>query len=116
MSAACKVLDAGGVVGIYPEGTRSRDGKLHRGNVGAARLAMATGAPIVPIGLIGTEAVQEVGRRVPRVGCHVRIAFGDTVVVPGADRVDNPKAVLRDATNRLMSDIARLSGQEYVDR
>lgn len=116
MSAASMVLDAGGIVGIYPEGTRSRDGRLHRGNVGAARLAMATGAPIVPIGLVGTEAVQEVGRRMPRVGCPVRIAFGDGVVLPAPADVDDPKALLRDATNRLMRDIAELSGQVYVDR
>src|SRR3954469_22537551 len=77
LGAARDVLVAGGIVGIYPEGTRSRDGLLHRGNLGPARLALDTGAPLVPIGLIGTEDVQPPGARLPRVGRRVVLRFGE---------------------------------------
>jgi 1-acyl-sn-glycerol-3-phosphate acyltransferase len=65
LEAARTVLDAGGVFGIYPEGTRSLDGRLHRGHTGVAALALATGAVVVPVALSGTEKVQPVGKRIP---------------------------------------------------
>jgi 1-acyl-sn-glycerol-3-phosphate acyltransferase len=77
---------------------------------------MATGAPIVPVGLIGTAAVQAPGRRLPRVGRAVRVVFGSPFALPAAEHVADAKAVLRDATNRLMREIGALSGQPYVDR
>ena len=61
-----EVLADGGVFGIYPEGTRTRDGYLHRGHTGVARLSLRTGAPIVPVGLIGTDDVQPVDKKMPR--------------------------------------------------
>jgi 1-acyl-sn-glycerol-3-phosphate acyltransferase len=115
MEESRRVLDEGGILGIYPEGTRSRDGLLHRGNPGPARLALATGAPLVPVGLVGTEAVQEVGRRVPRVGLDVGVRFGQPFTVSAPDGV-NPRALVRDATRRLMGDIAALSGQRRAER
>src|SRR5207244_5128079 len=66
LASASEVLGGGGVFGIYPEGTRTRDGFLHRGHTGVARLALRTGTPIVPVGLIGTDEVQPVDRRMPR--------------------------------------------------
>ena len=66
LDAALAVLSSGGVFGIYPEGTRSRDGKLYRGRTGVAWLAMTSGAPVVPVGLAGTERLQPVGSRLPR--------------------------------------------------
>jgi 1-acyl-sn-glycerol-3-phosphate acyltransferase len=116
MAESRRVLDQGGILGIYPEGTRSRDGMLHRGNPGPARLALATGAPLVPVGLVGTEAVQEVGRRLPRIGLTVKVRFGQPFTLSAMDDGVNPRAVVRDATQRLMSDIALLSGQARAER
>jgi 1-acyl-sn-glycerol-3-phosphate acyltransferase len=106
--AAGEVLAEGGTVGVYPEGTRSRDGKLHRGNAGPARLAMTTGAPIVPVGLIGTDTVQQPGERVPHIFRQVTVRFGPPQRV-------GPETRLREATDALMQEIAVLSGQEYED-
>lgn len=114
LDAALDVLAEGGVVGVYPEGTRSRDGLLHRGNLGPARLAAASGAPIVPVGLIGTEAVQAPGQRLPRVGRSVTVRFGSPLRLDPQDA--NHRTHLRDTTDRMMADIAALCGQEYVDR
>ena len=66
LEVAADVLRRGDVLGIYPEGTRSRDGLLHRGHTGVAQLALITGAPIVPVGIVGTDGIQPVGARVPR--------------------------------------------------
>src|SRR5437899_78071 len=65
LASATEVLQAGGVFAIYPEGTRTRDGFLHRGHTGVARLCLRTGTPVVPVGLIGTDEVQPVDRRMP---------------------------------------------------
>lgn len=111
MAEARTVLADGGTVGIYPEGTRSRDGKLHRGKTGPARLAQASGAPIVPVGLAGTAAVQAPGELLPRPFRIVTIRFGTPRRVPAEDGGDN-RAELRAATDGLMGAIATLSGQE----
>lgn len=109
---ALGVLDRGGVVGVYPEGTRSRDGKLHRGNLGPARLAAASGAPIVPVGLLGTERVQAPDERLPHLGQRVAVRFGQPIRLrPCAD----DRAHLREATDDLMASIAELCGQPYDD-
>lgn len=109
---ALGVLDRGGVVGVYPEGTRSRDGLLHRGNLGPARLAAAAGAPIVPVGLLGTDKVQAPDQRLPRLGQEVEVRFGKPIR-PDASASD--RAHLRDLTDELMADIAELCGQPYDD-
>ena len=111
LQAAGAVLSRGGVVGIYPEGTRSRDGLLHKGRLGPARLAVASGAPIVPVGLIGTEGVQTAQQRFPRLGRHIVVRFG-------APRWSQPSSgrILRELTDQVMADIAGLSGQAYVGR
>jgi len=114
LDAARDVLSDGGVVGVYPEGTRSRDGRLHRGHLGPARLALASGAPIVPVGLLGTERVQSPDRHLPRLGQRVAVRFGLPFRVE--PRETNERAHLRKVTDRMMTDIAGLCGQEYVDR
>jgi 1-acyl-sn-glycerol-3-phosphate acyltransferase len=110
---ALGVLGRGGVVGVYPEGTRSRDGMLHRGNLGPARLAATSGAPIVPVGLLGTDKVQAPDQRLPRLGRRVGVRFGQPI------RPQQPlagdRAHLRDMTDELMADIADLCGQPYDD-
>jgi 1-acyl-sn-glycerol-3-phosphate acyltransferase len=114
VAAASEVLAQGGVVGVYPEGTRSRDGKLHRGNLGPVRLAMTSGAPLVPTGLIGTDAVQSPSERLPHPFRTVGVRFGTPRPLPDGDA--DRKVDLRGATDQLMRDIAVLSGQEYEDQ
>ena len=109
LQAAGQVLTNGGVVGIYPEGTRSRDGLLHKGRLGPARLAVTTGAPIVPVGLIGTEQVQTPEQRVPRPGKRIVIRFG----APRWGQASSGR-VLRELTDQVMVDIAGLCGQPYA--
>ena len=108
---ALGVLDRGGVVGVYPEGTRSRDGMLHRGNLGPARLAAASGAPIVPVGLLGTDKVQAPDQRLPRLRQRVAVRFGQPIRLPSASQ----RTQLRDVTDELMASIADLCGQPYDD-
>ena len=79
LGVAAGALDQGYVLGIYPEGTRSRDGLLHRGHCGVAQLAMMTGATVVPVGLVGTDRIQPVGTRVPRPFRRAEIRFGAAI-------------------------------------
>jgi 1-acyl-sn-glycerol-3-phosphate acyltransferase len=110
---ALGVLDRGGVVGVYPEGTRSRDGKLHRGNLGPARLAATSGAPLVPVGLVGTEAVQAPDQRLPRLRKRVAVRFGEPIHLERPSASD--RAHLRDVTDEMMANIADLCDQPYND-
>ena len=114
LAAASEVLSAGGTLGIYPEGTRSRDGKLHRGKLGPARLAAATGAAIVPVGLVGTDQVQLPDERVPHLFRPVAVRFGSPKRLEAPDG-RAPAAQLRQTTDELMNEIADLSGAEYED-
>jgi 1-acyl-sn-glycerol-3-phosphate acyltransferase len=111
LDTATEVLDAGGLLGIYPEGTRAPDQRLHKGHTGVCRLATACRVPVVPVGLIGTRRVQPPGSRVMRPFHTVTVRFG-----PALDLQADPgdPASLRRATDELMAAIARLSGQEYV--
>jgi 1-acyl-sn-glycerol-3-phosphate acyltransferase len=79
LDTAAQLLDDGELVGIYPEGTRTRDGFLHKGHTGVAHLALQTGAPIIPVGLVGTDGVQPIGRSVPRRTGRVTIRFGEPI-------------------------------------
>jgi 1-acyl-sn-glycerol-3-phosphate acyltransferase len=79
LDTAAALLDDGELLGIYPEGTRSRDGCLHKGHTGVAHLALQTGAPIIPVGLVGTDDVQPIGRSVPRRTGKVTIRFGEPI-------------------------------------
>lgn len=112
--AAIPVLQAGDLVAVYPEGTRSPDGRLYRGRTGAARLAMAAGVPVIPVGMVGTDRVQPIGTRVPRLGVgKVTIRFGKPMDFTG--RSDD-RTSLRQITDEIMAEIQQLTGQEYVPR
>lgn len=117
LGEALELLRAGGCLGIYPEGTRPPDERLHRGRTGVARLAFAAGCPVVPIGVKGTRQVQPVGARMLRPFKTVELTFGEPLDFTAryGDRLDDP-LVLRQATDELMWEIRQLSGQEYVDR
>ncbi|NYI04460.1 lysophospholipid acyltransferase family protein [Allostreptomyces psammosilenae] len=115
LAAGTGVLEAGDLLGIYPEGTRSHDGRLYRGRTGVAKLALTTGAPVVPCAMVGTFELQPTGQRLPRLG-RVQVRFGPPLDFSDLrDRSDDGK-VLREVTDRIMAAIAELSGQEYVDR
>ncbi|WP_414169731.1 lysophospholipid acyltransferase family protein [Streptoverticillium reticulum] len=109
-----RILDEGKVFGIYPEGTRSPDGRLYRGRTGIARLTLMTGAPVVPFAMIGTEKVQPSGKGMPRIA-RVTVRFGEPLDFSRYEGMDRDRYVLRAVTDEVMSDVMRLSGQEYVD-
>jgi 1-acyl-sn-glycerol-3-phosphate acyltransferase len=112
---AIPVLKAGDMVAVYPEGTRSPDGRLYRGRTGAARLAVAAGVPIIPVGMIGTERVQPIGQPYPKlVGWgKVTAKFGKPIETTGRT---NDRTSLRALTDEVMAEIQKLTGQEYVPR
>ena len=111
IDVALEVLGRGEAFGVYPEGTRSRDGRLYRGRTGVAHLALVSGAPIVPVGLIGTERLQPVGTTVPRI-VKVKVRFGPPIRVAGRyDGVPTGRA-RREITDEVMAAIQALSGQE----
>jgi 1-acyl-sn-glycerol-3-phosphate acyltransferase len=115
LDTAARVLEQGGFFGIYPEGTRARDGRLHRGHTGPARLALRTGCPIIPVGLIGTRVVQPPDVKVPRPFKRVQVRFGRPIdVARYGDRAED-RLVLRQIIDEVMFEIRALSGQEYVD-
>jgi 1-acyl-sn-glycerol-3-phosphate acyltransferase len=117
LGEALDLLRAGGLLGIYPEGTRPPDERLHRGRTGVARLALASGCPVVPVALIGTRAVQPVGARMLRPFKTVKVRFGQPINFAERYRghADDPM-VLRQITDEIMFEIRELSGQQYVDR
>ena len=115
LASASEVLAAGGVFGIYPEGTRTRDGFLHRGHTGVARLSLRSGTPIVPVGLIGTDEVQPVDRRMPRLFRRVTVRFGEPLDPSRHAGADVEHLALRELTDEVMYEIGQLSGYEYVD-
>ncbi|TWP48905.1 1-acyl-sn-glycerol-3-phosphate acyltransferase [Lentzea tibetensis] len=114
LDTANQVLNDGGAFAIYPEGTRSLDGKLHRGRTGVARMALETGARVVPVGIIGTDKVQPVGKVLPRI-VPVTIRFGQPLDFSRYDGMQDSLPVLRSVTDEIIYRILDLSGQEYVD-
>lgn len=115
LEIALDVLNRGEAFGIYPEGTRSRDGLLYRGRTGVAHLALTAGVPVVPVGLIGTESIQPIGHRFPRLA-KVTVKFGEPIDFSGRyDGVAQGKA-RRDATDEIMVAIQELTGQREAGR
>jgi len=110
LATGLKVLQQGHCLGIYPEGTRSPDGRLYKGRTGIARMAIDSGAPIIPVAMFNTAEIQPTGQVVPKVR-RVEMVFGEPMYFTG-DSTD--QAVLRTATNQIMEKIAELSKQEYV--
>jgi 1-acyl-sn-glycerol-3-phosphate acyltransferase len=116
LDAALPVLREGRALGIYPEGTRSPDGRLYRGRPGVAKLALDAGATIVPVGLAGTEAIQPIGVSRPRLTGDATVTVGRPLdLAPWRDRPVDSR-VLREITEALMREIQKLTGQEYVGR
>ena len=111
LDTALSVLKDGGAFGIYPEGTRSRDGRLARGKTGVAWLALTAGCPVVPVGVVGTDRVQPIGASWPRPH-RVTITFGEPLTFPEFPGQAGSNRARREVTDRIMEAIAELSGQE----
>jgi 1-acyl-sn-glycerol-3-phosphate acyltransferase len=108
------VLARGDVLGIYPEGTRSPDGRLYRGRTGVARMILEGDVQVVPVAMIGTETVMPIGRRLPRVR-RVGIVIGEPIDFSRFHGMEGDRFILRSVTDEIMYELNRLGGQEYVD-
>ena len=115
LDTAARLLTDGELFGVYPEGTRARDGFLHKGHTGAARLSMRTGAPIIPVGILGTRAVQPPDARAPKPFRPVEVRFGEPIFPSETGSATNQRLQLRHMTDELMFEIKNLTGQEYVN-
>ncbi|MFB7173728.1 lysophospholipid acyltransferase family protein [Streptomyces sp. NPDC056254] len=109
------VLAKGELLGIYPEGTRSHDGRLYKGKVGVAAMALGAGVPVVPCAMVGTFEIQPPGKRIPKIR-RVTIRFGEPLDFSRYAGMEGERTVLRAVTDEIMYEILALSGQEYVDR
>ena len=114
LSSARTILERGDLFGIYPEGTRSHDGRLYRGKTGVARLALETGAPVIPVAVLGTDVVAPPGKTF---GTFTRpgVRFGKPLDFCRYEGMENDRYILRAITDEIMYEIMQLSGQEYVD-
>jgi 1-acyl-sn-glycerol-3-phosphate acyltransferase len=112
--SAKRVLDKGELFGIYPEGTRSHDGKLYRGKTGVARLALETKVPVIPVAVIGTDVVAPPGKKF---GSFTRpmVRFGKPLDFSRYEGLEDDRYILRSITDEIMYEIMQLGGQEYVD-
>ncbi len=115
LSAAQRILEGGDLFGIYPEGTRSHDGRLYRGKTGVARLALETGVPVIPVAVLRTDVVAPPGKKF---GTFTRpgVRFGKPLDFSRYEGMENDRYILRSITDEIMYEIMRLSGQEYVDQ
>ncbi|QEO13407.1 1-acyl-sn-glycerol-3-phosphate acyltransferase [Agromyces intestinalis] len=109
-----RILESGSAFALYPEGTRSLDGRLYRGRTGVAWLALTTGARVVPVGLIGTQEIQPVGAKLPRIR-PVTVRFGEPLDLSAHGSAESGRA-RRAATDEIMAAIHALSGQELAGR
>jgi 1-acyl-sn-glycerol-3-phosphate acyltransferase len=114
LATGLRVLAQGGLLGIYPEGTRSPDGRLYRGKTGVARLALASGAPVIPAAMVGTYELTR-GRLWPRPGTRPGVRFGKPLEFSRYSGSESEQPVLRAVTDEIMHALRELSGQEYVD-
>lgn len=114
MRAGLEVLRRGELFGIYPEGTRSPDGRLYRGKTGMARLALEAGVPIVPVAMIDTDKAQPTGQKIPNI-VRVGIRFAPPIEVSAYAGRENDREAWREITDQVMAELERLSGRKYVD-
>ena len=115
LRSGLRVLNRGEALGLYPEGTRSPDGKLYRGKTGVARLALEARVPVLPVAMIDTEKIQPPGRKRPTLGIRVGIKIGTPLDFSRYEGMEGDRFVLRSITDEIMYELMQLSGQEYVD-
>jgi 1-acyl-sn-glycerol-3-phosphate acyltransferase len=114
LTTGLRVLKRGDCLGIYPEGTRSPDGRLYRGKTGVGRMALEAGVPVLPVAMINTENIQPPGRKIPKLG-RVGIKIGAPLDFSRYEGMEGDRFVLRSITDEIMYELMELSGQEYVD-
>lgn len=115
LQAGLEVLESKGVLGLYPEGTRSPDGRLYRGRTGVARLALRAKACVVPVGLIGSREVMPKAAKFPKLWGRVTVKFGRPLLFERYFSEDENRFVLRTVTDEIMYEIMSLTGQDYHD-
>jgi 1-acyl-sn-glycerol-3-phosphate acyltransferase len=109
-----RILREGRLFGIYPEGTRSPDGRLHRGKTGVARLALVSGAPVIPVAMLNADEIQPIGKVIPRIR-RVKIRFGRPLDFTRYQGMAGDRFIERAVTDEIMYELMTLSGREYVD-
>jgi 1-acyl-sn-glycerol-3-phosphate acyltransferase len=114
LNTGLRVLARGEVLGIYPEGTRSPDGKMYRGRTGVARMVLEAGVPVIPVAMIDTATIMPIGRRLPRLG-RVGVVFGEPLDFSRFEGMEGDRFILRSITDEIMYELLRMSGQEYQD-
>lgn len=114
LNTGLAVLGRGEMLGIYPEGTRSPDGKMYRGRTGVARMVLEAGVPIIPVAMIDTEKVMPIGKRLPKIR-RIGIVIGEPLDFSRFEGMEGDRFVLRSVTDELMYELRALSGQQYVD-
>lgn len=114
LNTGLKVLAHGDVLGIYPEGTRSPDGKLYRGRTGVARMILEAQVPVVPVAMVDTEKVMPIGSKLPKVR-RIGIIFGEPLDFSRFEGMEGDRFILRSITDEIIYELSRISGQEYVD-
>lgn len=114
LNTGLQVLGRGHLLGIYPEGTRSPDGRLYRGRTGLARMALEARVPVVPVVMVDTGVIQPIGRTIPRVG-RVGIVIGEPLDFSRFQGMEGDRYVLRSVTDEIMVALQRLGEQEYAD-
>jgi 1-acyl-sn-glycerol-3-phosphate acyltransferase len=114
VNSGLKVLRRGELLGIYPEGTRSPDGRLYRGRTGVARMALQAGCPVLPVAMIGTDKAQPSGKRVPKI-MRIGVRIGKPLDFSRYEGMEDDRFVLRSVTDEVMYELMLLSHQEYVD-
>jgi 1-acyl-sn-glycerol-3-phosphate acyltransferase len=115
LSTGLRILGGGSLLGLYPEGTRSPDGRLYRGKTGVARMALEAGVPVIPVAMINTDVVQPTGKKIPKLG-RVGIRVGKPLDFSRYKGMEGDRFVLRSITDEIMYELMLLSGQEYVDQ
>lgn len=114
LNAGCEQLERNMVVAVYPEGTRSPDGRLYKGKTGAARMAMRAGTPVVPVAVFGTDEALPTGSYVPK-RVRIGVRFGQPIDLTRYAGQEDDRFVLRSVTDEIMYELMMLSGREYVD-
>ncbi|GAA1987486.1 lysophospholipid acyltransferase family protein [Microbacterium pumilum] len=114
LNTGLQVLGRGDLLGIYPEGTRSPDGKLYRGRTGIARMALEAHVPVVPVVMVDTDTMMPIGRRVPRV-IRIGIVIGEPLDFSRFEGMEGDRYILRSVTDEIMVALQRLGEQEYDD-
>lgn len=114
LNTGLRVLGAQELLGIYPEGTRSPDGKLYRGRTGIARMALESKVPVIPVVMVNTGKLMPIGKKIPRVG-RIGAVIGEPLDFSRFAGMENDRYVLRSVTDEIMVAIQRLSQQEYSD-